>query len=108
MAVINGSKLANEAWLLDKEEVTGYAVSGNLDVILGENTLKHIGKQGLAFATSGDLSLPSKENAIEIMRCWCSVSFNKYLIAFNLKHIEGNIFINAMLSPLVDIVGHFL
>jgi hypothetical protein len=82
MAVINGSNLANETWLLDKEEVMGYAVSGNLDVILGENgkeiantknkikiknTLKHIGNQGLAFATSGDLSPPSKENAIEIM-----------------------------------------
>lgn len=137
MARMNGSKLANELWVLDKEEVLGYAPKNNPEMMVVpghpkinnshveekiRNTLKPLGKGALTFATSGDLSPPSPENPLTIMRdnprilmnmivltvCWISISFNKYLIAFNLKHIEGNIFINAGLSPLADIAGHIL
>jgi hypothetical protein len=137
MAVMNRSKLADENWLLDKEEVLAYAANDDPDHILSKDghevkdpiekaryrsTLKVVGVGLLKFATSGDLSPPSTENPFSIMKknpqilmnmivltmCWISISFNKYLIAFNLKHIEGNIFINAMLSPIADIIGHLL
>lgn len=137
MALLNGSKLAKENWLLDKEELYGYAPSNSLEMLVDgkgnkiedvnteiktRNSLRPIGKGLLAFATSGDMSPPSPENPFFLMKqdpkifinlvvltvCWCSISFNKYLISFNLKHIQGNIFINAMLSPIADIIGHLL
>ena len=137
MARTNGSKLADETWLLDKEEILGYAPAGNPQMLVKEqpqkvpfqmtdtqirNTLKPIGKSAITFATSGDLSPPSTENPFMIMKnnpqvfinmliittCWISISFNKYLIAFYLKHIQGNIFINAGISPVADICGHLL
>lgn len=137
MARMNGSRLAEEHWLLDKEEVFGYAPANNPNLLVDKdgnkindstvennirNTLKPVGIGALAVAASGDLSPPSTESPIALMKkhpqifmnmivltmCWISISFNKYLISFNLKHIEGNIFINAMLSPIADIIGHFL
>ena len=134
MARMNGSKLANDQWVLDKEEILGYAPMGNQEMMIAvdtknsndntriRNTLKPIGKGGLALATSGDLSPPTPDNPIQMMRqypqiflnmivlttWWISISFNKYLIAFNLKHLPGNIFINAGISPIADMIGHML
>lgn len=137
MARVNGSKLADETWLLDKEDVLGYAPTRNPEMLVIEQSqnnrlkfsdrqvltsLKSIGKSGLSLSTSGNLSPPSTENPFVIMKnnpqvfinmliittCWISISFNKYLIAFYLKHIQGNIFVNAGISPLADICGHLL
>lgn len=132
MAKVNGSKLATDSWVLDKEEILAYAPVGQQDLMVTvenkfnnvkyRNTLKPIGTGGLAFATSGDLSPPAPENPIQMMKqypqiflnmivlttCWISISFNKYLIAFNLKHLPGNIFINAGISPIADMIGHML
>jgi hypothetical protein len=95
MAILNGSSLAHEVWLLDKEEIMGYSASGNLDLILDKNgneiaddkkqmklrnTLKPVGKQGLAFATSGDLSPPSKDNAMDIMRQHPQIMMNLIIL----------------------------
>lgn len=135
MSKMNGATLHEENWVLDKEEILGYAPAGAPELMVtqgqgsgGETeerirkTLKPIGKGALTFATSGDLSPPSTENPFALMKehpqifvnmiilttCWISISFNKYLISFHLKHIKGNIFINAGLSPFADIIGHFL
>jgi len=137
MASMNKSSLATENWLLDKEEIIAYAQKDDPNHMLGKegneiedeyqikmirNSMKPLGTGLLKFATSGNLSPPSTDNAASLMKknpqivvnlviitmCWISISFNKYLISFNLKHIEGNIFINAMMSPLADILGHIL
>jgi len=137
IAKMNGSKLASETWLLDKEEILGYAPTNDPGLMVEKSPdndkrksskaeikshLKPIGKGAMSFATSGNLSPPAIENPFIIMKknpqvfmnlivlttCWISISFNKYLIAFNLKHLPGNIFINAGISPLADITGHLL
>ncbi|CAI2362399.1 unnamed protein product [Moneuplotes crassus] len=136
MSLMNGASLHKENWIFDKEELIAYAPSGNLDLVVdkegrnissefknsGNIELKPLGKGDISFATSGDMSTPAPENAfyqirtnkqllfnlIAITACWCCVSFNKYLISFNLKHIGGNIFVNSMLSPIADMIGHLL
>lgn len=131
MARVNGSKLADEQWVFDKEEVHGYAPVGREDLMVATkpqnqderskffHTMKPIGKGGLTFATTGDLSPPASDSPIQMMRenpqlflnmialtmCWIAISFSRYLIAFNMKHLPGNIFVNAGFSPCADIVG---
>lgn len=136
MSRVNSKTLHKENWIFDKEELQAFAESGNLEVVYDKNgqeiqgkfkedskkQLKPLGKGDISFATSGDMSPKADENAFEqimknkqllfnlvaITACWCSVSFNKYLISFNLKHIGGDIFVNSMLAPVADMVGHVL
>mmetsp|Transcript_14712 Transcript_14712/g.17028 ORF Transcript_14712/g.17028 Transcript_14712/m.17028 type:complete len:81 (+) Transcript_14712:910-1152(+) len=80
MARMNGSKLATESWVLDKEEILGYAPANKPEMMVTtkaappvpnnkfRNTLKPLGNGALAFATSGDLSPPSIENPFAIMK----------------------------------------
>lgn len=83
MSKMNGTKLHEEHWLLDKEEVYGYAPAENPELMVdveGEritepkmvkkirNTLKPVGLGALALATSGNLSPPTDNNPIAMMR----------------------------------------
>ena len=136
IARMNGSKLYTDSWVLDKEEILGYAPTWAQEMMITietaygskkspakiRNSLKTIGNGDLALATSGDLSPPTPNNPIQLMRdnhqiflnlialttWWISISFNRYLISFNLKHLPGNIFINSGISPIADIIGHIL
>jgi len=42
-----------------------------------------------------------------ILLCFCSVSFNYYMIAFYLKYVGGNIFINSISSVTSECIGNF-
>ena len=133
MAKMNGSKLAEEQWVLDKEEISAYAPIGREDLLVnlksnnGEkskfsNTMKPLGNHGFTFETTGDLSPPASESPIQMMKnnpqlflnmvaltmSWIAISFSRYLIAFNMKHLPGNIFVNAGISPIADIIGSLL
>lgn len=84
IAAMNGSKLATEPWVLDKEDILAYAPEGAPELTVKQkplrmtlkeaeqtrsrNTLKPIGNSGLLFQTSGDLSPSTNENPFEVMK----------------------------------------
>lgn len=134
---MNNSALANQVWILDKEELLSNPLIGGKFQIkpiikinesneisnsLLSKELKSLSQMDIKLHTTGDLSHCAPENPVSIIKgvpgvlvnllvltvCWISVSFNKFLISFNLKHIPGNIFINDLISPLSDIAGFFL
>ena len=73
MAVVNGSKLVGENWLLGKEQVFGYAAKDDPNHVLSrdgivvkgpvekarlQSNVKEVGVGLLKFATTGDFSPP--------------------------------------------------
>lgn len=40
-----------------------------------------------------------------LLVCWCSCSFGFYMLAYVLKYLNGNIFMNAYFSSVGEIAG---
>jgi len=61
-------------------------------------------------ATFKDIMSESKHrrNLIALIAIWVTTSFNYYLITFQLKYIEGDVYINTLVSSLSDLPARLL